>query len=407
VDIKEYYLVLNRLASRSPKLFGRTQYCLELGFELNPTLHDKESYTTFFHNSVLKEEFEHLQGTLMEQKFEGVVEDFYVKSYMGNNILLGSFSNFGVDSEKLSPFVSKTALSIFKERMDEASTYVFMEDLAFWFLSHQWNANLNQVGMKQLLELLPSKNVVEHLPLLETLSSVEERFFEKIVKINPSHVEQLLNPDSMLDVELSAQTGERFWRWDDQYYYGDLAQTYRYLQHPFLKKESFMNVLFDFNVKAAGLSSSYKKSVFSPYILEVKKLDVPLRFTEEATPYLNAKKVKEKITETYKIECSSCGVEPDSFLETGHTVRVVETKCHSCLYKHHALRKMVISSAADHWTKFSSAFLLLLENRKYNVLTEEQLIGLALEFPGFKDEILSAGNATVNVAAAFALNPKK
>lgn len=404
VDITEYYLILNRLASRSPKLFGRTQYKIKLGFEFNPALYEGENYSGFFENSVLSNDFTSLREALIGKEFEGVVEDFYVKSYMGNSILLGSFSNFGSDFEKLAPFIVKTANNIFKERMEEASTYVFMEDLAFWFSSHQWNSKTNQVDMKNILKLLPSKNVNEHLPLLEMLSSVEENLFPNLLAVNPSKVEDILKKEPNTYDELITQTVKRFWQWDDQYYYGDLAQTYKYLRHPFLNEETFMDALFNFNLKAAALSSSYKKSIFSPYVISFEQLDFPIKFSEKAKPYLDAKKNKDRITETVEMLCANCGSNSDSFLETGHVVRVVMRSCMACVNQHHALRRIVVSSAADHWTHFSSAFLILLENRKYNVLTEEQLIGLALEFPGFKDEILSAGNATDNVAAVFALN---
>lgn len=404
MDITEYYVTLNRIASRSPKLFGRTQYIVKLGFEVNPSLYGGENFSEFFRNSVLKEDFIKLEDNLLHKNFTGIVEDFYVKSYMGNNILLGSFSDFGVDSKYLAPFISKTPVNIFKERLNEASTYVLMEDLAFWFLSHQWNAKINEVDLKKILELLRPNADSEYIPILEILSSIEEKYFNQIVELNPKKVEDLLNHKPPLNSELLAQTVKRFWQWDDQYYYGDLSQTYKYLRHPFLPYKNFMEPLFVFNTSAANLSTGYKKSILSPHVVEFVNLDSPLTFTSNAESYVNTNNLKEVLTETCDDKCTSCGNTADTFLETGHIVKVVEKNCFSCFEKYHNLRKAIISSAADHWTHFSSAFLILLENRKYNVLSEAQLIGLAMEFPSFKDEILAAGNATENVAAVFALN---
>lgn len=372
MHVEQYYNVLNTLVGEYPALFGKTSYMMKYSVTPNPLKPNVEEMIRF---SPLFGRFKEVKNLYEGEVFETLVEEFYVKSYLYSPIFLASFSTAGAPQTHLNGFVEEPRSVLLDIPVVDFVSNSGNDLLLFWAASHvgkMWRNNLHSAVKKY------QQSGVKGLFFLEKLLLLGGNVDTNMVNIN--------------DVWLGTSTADgdslrvcgNYWKWNDEYYYGDISETYRYLASPNFTLSNDLEEMYSFNTEAAH-QSSFKNAMFSVNLVSLKPVIANVANSDTASQ-----------------KCGMCGSAGSLSLHsfgTGVSVRMLT--CETCFKEYEILTKNVINHTASHGLHLVNPYHLLMADRSHNVLSEGQLVSLALEYPEFKEEILESKNATDRVASAF------
>lgn len=378
MDFRRHYDMLNSLHEAAPHLIKKT--CYEMSFTVAPSVY-RPHVEFYVEATPLSGKFTEVKNIYEGEVFVADVEEFYVFSHTGNNIFLASFSNEGVSEEAANSVLRKSSFDLVNTRYREAVDSGFNIGEHFWGNTHRWNVHKNSEEHSWCM-FDSDVNSVDDSFMLELSTFLKEEFLP-VLKVFPAkNMFDLfeLFDNNVVGKDFMKEVVRKFWTWNDEYFYTEFAEPYRFLKHPDWNSNNRFDEGLHFNMEANSLGKNITTAIFVPHV--------------------------QKIGEQFggKHNCAHCGVKNvKQFVKTGNHVRTVESLCDVCAVKTHELRKKMISFTGDNYDEKTSIYSLMLADVDYNVLTESQLVSLILDFPEFKKEILSSPNASDKVKTAAAL----
>lgn len=386
MGFEQHYDTLNSLHHGAPELIKKVRYEIQFNVVVN---HFRPKITSYMNISPLSKEFKDLVDFYEGKKFTSDVEEFHVSSEAGSNIFLSAFSDNGVDFDSSLTVLRRTSFNLFNDRVEESFSSTAGPSQFFWLTTQRWqtfdNEPANSLTYDEIIEARDAADLGNKF-LMELLTVTPESMHQTILSHRFASMQQIFDAfnEGELSVDFVNNIVNRHWLWNDQYFYTEFSEPYRNLLHPYLTPKTDFTPALNFNVKANSLGKNVNTAIFIPSIIG---------FSEQFG--LNE-------------ACTRCGANDDGvFIKTGYNVQTVEKLCSDCLESYHDVRRGVIKHTADYPSTASSIYSLLLADEQYSVLTENQLISLALEFPNFREQIISSREATDAVHSALALSRKQ
>jgi hypothetical protein len=382
MDFSQHYNIISGLHQESPKFVKKNSYTINYSVNVN---HFRPTLKSYIKMSPLSEEFKKVESNYKDKIFKSTVEEFYLTSNAGNNIFIAAFSDSGIKEKNAEAVLRRSSFNLFYERLAEARKSNLKTAEFLWATTLKWQTlkNPSDISDSNIEILFSEQNKDLTLLALELIIILPEKYHNDVKTYNFTSMDDIFQKfnDGMLDVDFMSRITNRYWLWNDHYFYTEFSEPYRYLAHPHMPAKNYFDLALDFNIKASRANKNINTSVFIPQIISVEAID------ENSA-------------------CVRCGNSSALLMRTGYNINVYESLCAQCVESYHSTRKQVINHTADYPSDVASIYSLLLQDKTYGILSEKQLINLALDFPDFKTEILEAKNVTDNVRSALALNHK-